>query len=544
MIAKGQRMQQVKPIPRRWWWRRWFLLPALVFAAVALGARLWWGHVAHQRLAAQIDAIRQRGEPLTLREMLPQPTPADEQTTRLYQEAVDLSPFADVRFKGPDGRRLRRLENMAFDPMLSHASFRQGHAAELKEILDLSAPALAKAHEAAGTGGRVLWPVDPDTAAFMMPLPPLGEYRPLAKIQRLSALAAHEAGDDAAALARVEDMLTLGDAFSRDKSWLITHLVRVSIDSLAAATVEEIAPTLRVGQPGGASPEQVRRLAERLLDDQELSHGLYLAFVGEQWFQYDILERLRDGRMSLSSINQMQGPPERTPAYQRPLLWLIEPMFALEEARVLEHMTGLVQSARQQNYPAAKSLQPAIVIQTHPIRQISRLLSQILTPTLTRVFDLNYQCLAERRMAALALAIRLYELDKGARPAQLDQLVPQYLSALPVDPYSAANKSFGYAPSAKPPLLYAVHTNGADDSGAFTAWGSGIIAGAVNYDASADLPFFLDGQRPRGPVQWVDPTAEEDGPPGPPPPGMPPFGEPIPAAPTTGSAPASRPVSG
>ena len=96
------------------------------------------------------------------------------------------------------------------------------------------------------------------------------------------------------------------------------------------------------------------------------------------------------------------------------------------------------------------------------------------------------------RMAATALAIRLYELDHGRRPVALEELVPEYLPAVPLDLFAADGRAIGYAPANAPPVLYSVNVDGVDDGGSFalTTWGS------VDREAK-DLPFFLDGGRPR-----------------------------------------------
>jgi hypothetical protein len=38
--------------------------------------------------------------------------------------------------------------------------------------------------------------------------------------------------------------------------------------------------------------------------------------------------------------------------------------------------------------------------------------------------------------AATAVALRRFRIDRGAYPARLDELVPAYLKAVPIDPYA------------------------------------------------------------------------------------------------------------
>ncbi|MCH7565360.1 MAG: hypothetical protein IH968_16225 [Gemmatimonadetes bacterium] len=91
-------------------------------------------------------------------------------------------------------------------------------------------------------------------------------------------------------------------------------------------------------------------------------------------------------------------------------------------------------------------------------------------------------------IAAIALAMRLYELDHGRRPRQLSELVPDYLPAVPLDPMASDGRVIVYLLEPEPPILYSVGENGVDDGGTFEFDSIGRI------DLSkADLPFFLDG---------------------------------------------------
>ena len=57
----------------------------------------------------------------------------------------------------------------------------------------------------------------------------------------------------------------------------------------------------------------------------------------------------------------------------------------------------------------------------------------------------HYRCLAETRMVALNLACQLYRMEHdNTFPKTLDQLVPDYIPAIPEDPYTA--KPFLYYP--------------------------------------------------------------------------------------------------
>ena len=85
------------------------------------------------------------------------------------------------------------------------------------------------------------------------------------------------------------------------------------------------------------------------------------------------------------------------------------------------------------------------------------------------------------------MAIRLYEIDHGTRPTKLADLVPEYLSAVPKDPFAEDNKALGYLPNAPRPLLYSIGENEIDQGGKY-AENPNEAPDWENFD----IPFFLD----------------------------------------------------
>ena len=63
-----------------------------------------------------------------------------------------------------------------------------------------------------------------------------------------------------------------------------------------------------------------------------------------------------------------------------------------------------------------------------------------LVPLITTEFRVR----AERRTAALLLALRLYRLDHPRWPTALAELVPTYLPAVPLDPVAGNGRPIGY----------------------------------------------------------------------------------------------------
>ena len=104
---------------------------------------------------------------------------------------------------------------------------------------------------------------------------------------------------------------------------------------------------------------------------------------------------------------------------------------------------------------------------------------------------LSFRSLAMKCMAGVALAIRLYQIDHGRRPATLAELLPKYLPKIPTDPFSPEGKPIGYQPNLPQPVLYSVSVNGIDENGQYELDSEKY----VDWEAK-DYPFFLNGDRP------------------------------------------------
>lgn len=110
------------------------------------------------------------------------------------------------------------------------------------------------------------------------------------------------------------------------------------------------------------------------------------------------------------------------------------------------------------------------------VNPITWIVSQWLTrPALKRARGKHDRIAARLRLLTVELALRCYRSEKGHGPAQLEQLVPPYLSRVPLDPFSG--RPLIYRASGTNWLLYSVGPDGVDDGGKTATPG-----------ASGDLP--------------------------------------------------------
>jgi hypothetical protein len=99
-----------------------------------------------------------------------------------------------------------------------------------------------------------------------------------------------------------------------------------------------------------------------------------------------------------------------------------------------------------------------------------------------RAADSRYTALL--RLLIAELAVQAYRLEQEAAPRSLDQLVPDYLGEVPLDPFSG--DPLRYRAGAPVPLVYSVGPDGDDDGGMALNWSD--MCGNKDGDIVLDYP--------------------------------------------------------
>ena len=516
-----------KPARKRWRWTKRFYAALIVFFLVTIAARIWWGYHAECQLREVLDRIAARGEPIEWADLAPPEVPDDENAALLYKKAAQIPLFTTERteddydfdienmrmFHGrpepnAEEKRLYRLWSMV-DDLVKYPKFRSEHEADLREIVKESREALDLCRKARGLK-QADWGMDFSGPAISALVPSLRATRQVAKLLCLAAIEAHERGDDAAALEYIRDTLALGDSFS-SVPCLVSHLVAIRIDGLACNALEEITPALKIGDADGAvSTKQVRELIGQLFDVGAFRKGLVLADMGERSMEYDICERFRRMDGSLDEGPDLTGVPEFI------FNFVSGPVWKLDEVRLLRIANVLVGAARAETYPGRQREIERLLMREEwgnfedwdsmgPVKSFTRMLSLILVPSINQVSIIHFRVVALRRMAGVALAMRVYEVDQGHRPKGLEELVGKYLAELPDDPFGDNGAKISYLKDTKQPILYSFSKDCRDDGGRFT-----LSEGSMDWNDSPDIPFFLNGDRPKRESDWTDPTKKDN----------------------------------
>ena len=457
-----------------------------------MAVRVWWGFESGRRLRNEIARIREAGEPLLVDDFNPRTTiPDDDNAAILYENASAALVEAESGALS--------LTDFCNDPRVCDA-----HLQDARAIIRSNAESLRLLREARSRG-RVDWNVRFTSPLINVLLPKLSPQRGLAKFGRSVAHVQFRFGDHSAAIETVRDTRALAEAVSATaRTHLITSLVAIACEAAAIQPLETFTHELAVstGDPGrqtsparsAAMRGQVEALIRELLDEEPLWLALKNAMQAERAMQFDTVQAFLAGKLNLGVF---AGGPA---TFSAPLRVAVRPVLELDGIFMLQSMSELVHAATMRNWPAASAIMDRLdqdrqfVRNGVSLKDTMHIMSRLLLPSLSRATLLHFRTIASRRMAALALAIRLFELDRGRRPVELSELAPEYLGELPADPFAGDGRTFGYKPNAERPVLYSIGPNGRDDGGQHEL----KPGGPVSWE-QMDLVYFLNGDRALGP---------------------------------------------
>lgn len=477
----------VVPIPPRFWWLKRLALASAILVVSLIALRLTWGHIAHARLQREIDHYRALGQPVTLEEFnaqLAAVAPADN-AVLLYEEAWNL-----LVSTASDGSN--------FDTFLDDPSAFTTKPAAAQELITRNASVydlIRKARDrkqVAWSGG-----ITP-TSAFIMK----GSFqRQLARLFCFDAIFHFRTGDHERAMDTLLDFLRYTDAIAEYPE-IIAQLIAWGCETLLHSAIEDYGRTLCVegndcvaGTPHPARREQVNQLQRSLLDDASYSARAQRAWRGGNAWLVSFM--LANGDPRVLGLTGVAGPLTDLGGSIENVATF--PLLVLEARRTMILAQTAAEAVREAHWPSAMLLFQASITEDSTIERLAFPLTS--SPwrrgSEQSTAKFYFRHLATRRMAAIALAIRLYELDNGHRPVELAFLVPDYLPTLPIDPFRIDRASFQYTfeyplDSARA-LLYSLGPDGTDDGGALRS-----PQGRLGQPGT-DILIYLDPEPPKVP---------------------------------------------
>lgn len=303
-------------------------------------------------------------------------------------------------------------------------------------------------------------------------LPHLGELRRLARVIASDLAIAGVESDSERAVADIRALLGIARQ-TYAEPMLISRLVGVAVATLAA---DRTLPLLR--REGFFSREQLRIIAHEFAGFAGGRVSMYAESERLMW--EDVAQRVfsDDGKgnghvvhAAFPAIAREFGTADPS---IKPIVKVVMPAVAVWNGTRSEFMSR-VQAldealARDDALPAwchsqrtSGEASRALLDRCDALLTVFRSLQGGEEENTARYFWSRDVFEAKRAAVLTASSLEVYRLDRGAFPALLTDLVPEFMSALPTDPFDG--RPMRYAVRDGAPLLWSIGTDGKDDGG-------------------------------------------------------------------------------
>jgi hypothetical protein len=244
--------------------------------------------------------------------------------------------------------------------------------------------------------------------------------------------------------------------------WLAAYSITASgLDSLQDVAEGVDAPTARnAARQLRELRENAPSLANALQEDKWLHHRSYQdTFRRPDWRQQFAASYARGGATALTIIAMMEG--RKLTWYETAQIWLDYwktqiVMFSFSKRRLLANYDAVADSAIAASKKPYQNTKPA------PGRDY---FSDAFVRSYQGGIWLQAKTHTHSAMLETALALRAYKLERGAYPASLQNLVPEYLPSVPGDAFNT-DKPLRYKRGGATYQLWSIGPDGVDNNGA------------------------------------------------------------------------------
>ncbi len=330
-------------------------------------------------------------------------------------------------------------------------------AALAAKVLERNAEALA------------LWQEGMERPRLQMPevrtlddkLPHVAEWHELARLVNVAGEARRKTGDVDGALDLSVETMRFGHRIQADTNCLNTWFIGMAVIAMGRTHL------MTVAREDPLPADRLRALAAAMAHCAPSAAGLANAYRTEYVVWADAVDRLHSGKITLDGVSA-----GRVPASPTQVLWrTVQPLVFKPNRtkRLLAQYLGSMIETAGRPYRDVPRYDPNALERdaTRHMRSGNiggRLVAFMLMPTLYRIAEFRFAADLEHAAARLRLAARAYELEKGRPPPSLEALVPDYLDAVPADPFDG--KPLRYDPARR--LVWSVGKDLVDEGAAVT----------------------------------------------------------------------------
>lgn len=380
------------------------------------------------------------------------PLPDDQNSARRVKEVVRDLPqswvLTDVQGKpGPEVDAQKRVQAQPLGVRL------EPEAAEaIDAVLVPLGSAVERARSLTGMGeGQhdVTFAENPLETVLLL----TQQTRGVARLLQLDAAARAQRGDLGGAIESCQAILGASRSIG-DEPFLISNLVRQAINNVAVFMFERV---LAQGEP---PPEALAALQRDLLAQGE-SSKLRNAIRGERAVMNDLLDKMATGRLSAADLaGSGGGEVENVPngpgsAY-----------YQHNQAMILETLTDVAEAASRPPHTwwsFVDRFDARMRQRGDEAHRLANVIHDLLLPNAPTAFEAEARTLAILRAGALLAASERFRQARGRWPESPDELVPEFLDAVPRDPYTSESMHLAHREDRL--VAYAVGRDGQDDGG-------------------------------------------------------------------------------
>jgi hypothetical protein len=384
--------------------------------------------------------------------------PDDENAAVTLREASQLIPKNWPSAEGkrpaaadPEEPTPRLIDQLlALEPTEAVAS---ADLAAIEQDLEAVRPALERARKLAAQPRSCL---EKDSKSVLASPDPMGHARAVARLLACDALVATEHGDADRAIQSFHAQLNIARNTAAEPL-LLTLMLRVSLTDQAVRSLER--HLARTEASAGTLARVQAGLAWELEDPVFRS-----TLRGERAFGFELLEASKtEAPAALSKLlgrPMPRTPPSLADDFRVSLtrgLWTRSQVVLLREMTRLVRRTGTDVREERAAVADLKSRQGA----APTAAGLSGF--ELRVPALIKAGDAAHRRYARVGAALTAVACERYRLAHGRWPGSLAELVPEYLPAIPPDPF--ADGPLRLRPTDSGLVIYSVGFDGIDDDG-------------------------------------------------------------------------------
>jgi hypothetical protein len=427
------------------------------FLILILLASLIMNMIFGRELRQTFARLKAEGRALTVAEIRPAPVPDDQNAAPLLQKAAELMGYGIPNKPNPKSapaiREIYGLINSNSNSRMDIATWPAEHREALPRLIQTPEvqqifTILSEASQKPGYNNNLKYEEGP---GMLMPRS-INSIRQAVRLLSIKAELAAQNGNTEKAWSTVLEGLNLTDLL-RQEPLLITQLVRIACDLVMIDCMERLADKTDV------PADKARALIAELVKHTDSKPWIRCMDGERVWSGLWCFHTLQHG--SFRDFSSLLSPGSYAPRW---MAWVLKYPYMPILKKDLTVYLNLI--SQVQDYYKVPYWEAAETIRNHPTnKQIPRycLTTLLFLPSFDAVATRKAEHDAAVAVARMGLALKLFKQKNGAYPDTLDNLAPEFIENIPVDP--CTGKALIYRKSDAGFILYSLGKDQHDDNG-------------------------------------------------------------------------------